>query len=201
MKANRLLTLTVTLLVTTLQPTFAQPGSTEGEATPVGAAPAPSTAGSSQKSRASRDIEANFRDRLRILNAGEAQKRTIRRQQEELQRQKQRLKRLQEEVELRYKALRLVQAELAASVGQRREDEGASEERSAEELAARQQEIARLSRIFEKMKPAAAARVVEEMDADLAVSVLGRIKGRQAAKILANVPPQLAARLSTKMAG
>ena len=184
------------------QPTTAPAETLAGTA---GEAEAPAqqrgAAGAASMSRLSRDIEENFRERLQVLQDGEAQKRLLLRQQEELQRQRERLGQLQEEVELRYKALRLVQAELAASLQQRNPDEEGERERSAEDLAARQQEIARLSRIFEKMKPAAAARVVEEMDSELAVAVLGRINGRQAAKILANVPPQLAARLSTQMAG
>ena len=67
----------------------------------------------------------------------------------------------------------------------------------------RAREVSRLSKQYEKMKPAAAAGVVEVLmksDEELAVDILKAVKPSKAGKILSSLKPELAARISEQMA-
>jgi flagellar motility protein MotE (MotC chaperone) len=115
-------------------------------------------------------------------------------------------------VQRRYKALRLVQDELNQALKRQRAQEeelggggpaGAGSASSEERRAQRAQEISRLSKKYEKMKPASAAGVIEVLmksDEDLAVDIIKAIKASKAGKILSSLKPDAAARLSELMA-
>ena len=69
-----------------------------------------------------------------------------------------------------------------------------------EEAGRRKEAVERLSRVFEKMKPAEIAKVAPEMDEDLVIEVLGKLKDKTTAKVLGSIDPAKAARLSEKLA-
>ena len=56
-----------------------------------------------------------------------------------------------------------------------------------------------LSKMYETMKPDAAAGILRGMDVEMATEVLRRMKERSAAEILAKIPPDIAADISRRM--
>jgi flagellar motility protein MotE (MotC chaperone) len=60
-------------------------------------------------------------------------------------------------------------------------------------------QAAKLSKVYEAMKPTSAAPILSSLDMDIVLQILSNMKDRQAAKILANMNPGLAAEISTRM--
>jgi len=140
--------------------------------------------------------------RVRIFKETAERKKEIKRREGELERELARLRELKADVRARYQTLRLLQGDLRAAQIQERTPQAVAQEaaRKADEEKKRTANTRRLSKVFEKMKAAEAAQVVPQMDEDLVVQVLLRVKERQAAKIMGALKPELAARLSEKMA-
>ncbi len=141
---------------------------------------------------------------VRIAGQVNRQREDLRRRELDLKRREVRLQGLEQEVEAQYEALRLLQEELSAKV--KAMQSTAPPPPTPEDLkkqAARVEEkeanVQQLARVFEKMKPAEASKVVPQMEEDLAVEVLARLKERQAAKILGGIEPELAGRLTKKL--
>lgn len=63
----------------------------------------------------------------------------------------------------------------------------------------RDAQAAKLSKVYEAMKPASAAPILASLDLDIVMQILSNMKDRQAAKILANMNPGLAAQISTRL--
>ncbi|MBU0742408.1 hypothetical protein KKG45_07320 [bacterium] len=63
----------------------------------------------------------------------------------------------------------------------------------------RDAQAAKLSKVYEAMKPASAAPILATLDLDIVLQILANMKDRQAAKILANMNPGLAAEISTRL--
>jgi flagellar motility protein MotE (MotC chaperone) len=144
----------------------------------------------------------DIRDQLRIFKSAAEQKRKIKQAKEENERRMERLILLKKEVEGKYKALRMLQEELTTTIQQQRNAEGESDEsnNSVEAKAERIAQISQVAKIFDKAKPASAAKIAEEMDEALVVDVLRKIKAAQAAKILNNIKPEIAAKITARMA-
>jgi len=64
---------------------------------------------------------------------------------------------------------------------------------------ARDAQAAKLSKVYEAMKPTSAAPILASLDMDVVLQILANMKDRQAAKILANMNPGLAAEISTRL--
>ena len=64
---------------------------------------------------------------------------------------------------------------------------------------ARNNSAQKLAKMFDAMKPDAAAPVFSSLDRETALDILIRMKEKSAAKLLATVDPRLAAELSTKL--
>ncbi|RKF13035.1 hypothetical protein D6850_16165 [Roseovarius spongiae] len=62
-------------------------------------------------------------------------------------------------------------------------------------------DIARLTKVYESMKPKDAAALFEEMNADFAAGFLGRMRPEAAAGIMAGLSPDAAHRFSVVLAG
>jgi len=92
-----------------------------------------------------------------------------------------------ERLEQQIGSLQTAERELAATM--------ALADRAAEE------DIARMVRVFESMKPDEAARVFTEMDPGFAAGFLGRLNPDAAAAIMAGLEPRQAYLLSTIVAG
>lgn len=147
------------------------------------------------------DSAIDLADRMRIFKQARKREKEVEALEAALARKQQRLEAVKRDVEGRYKTLRMLQEELSAVVDEesRVPPDEAAARKEAEEKAF-EDKVRQLSKVFDKMKPAEAAKVIEQMDEKLVVQVLRRLKARQAAKVLGNVKPALAARLSEKMA-
>lgn len=147
------------------------------------------------------DSELNIMADL-IASLADEKKNALKEAKEELERRKARLLRLEENVLRRYKALRMLQEELSSAMKRNQNEDDAPPEDSAtatERKLARAQEIRKLAKSFESMKPAAAAQVIEVMDDELVVDVLRVVNPRKSGKILGALEPKTAARVSELM--
>ena len=141
---------------------------------------------------------------MRVFEQAQHRREEIVRLEKALDRRHARLAKIQKDLESRYRALRMVQEELKTAAQKPpvedqppTENEARLDKKRAEE---RRANVRRLAKVFNKMKPAEAGRVVPEMNERLVVAVLMQLKDRQAAKILGQIRPALAARISEKMA-
>ncbi len=59
--------------------------------------------------------------------------------------------------------------------------------------------LVELARVYDTMKPDAAAEILSGIDVDTSTEILRRMKQRQAAQVMASLEPQSAARISQRM--
>lgn len=138
---------------------------------------------------------------LRIFRQARRRKAEIERMEAQLDRRARRIKAIEDEIESRYKTLRLLQEELAAANAEHAGIPQASiEARAAEEAAAREDKVRRLSKVVDKMKADDAARMLGVMDEALVVDVMLQLKSKQAGRILGEMDPTQAARIGERMA-
>ncbi|MET4101429.1 flagellar motility protein MotE (MotC chaperone) [Roseovarius sp. MBR-78] len=101
----------------------------------------------------------------------------------------------------RREALALVDAQIARKL----EELAAAEDSLRRTLAiaetAAEDDIARLTRVYETMKPKQAAALFEQMDASFAAGFLARMRPDAAAEIMAGLSPEAAHMLSVVLAG
>lgn len=138
---------------------------------------------------------------LRIFRQARRRKAEIERMEAQLDRRARRMKDIQDEIESRYKTLRLLQEEITAqSAAHAGIPQASIEARAAEETAAREDKVRRLSKVVDKMKADDAARMLEVMDEPLVVDVMLQLKSKQAGRILGEMDPTQAARIGEQMA-
>ena len=106
---------------------------------------------------------------------------------------------LMKDVEKRYKTLRMVQEELKAMNDAGEERRTKSPQKKIRTEKKKQERIAKISKVFNKMKADDAAKMIPAMEEELVVEVMRRLKPKQAAKILGKIKPDTA-RLTGKMA-
>ena len=138
----------------------------------------------------------------KIFRSASKQRIRVTEAEEELSRRKDRLSKLEQDVLRRYKALRMLQEELLSAFkrNKREEEDGPADGASVKERSvARAQEVRKLAKSFESMKPAAAAQVIEVMEDELVVDVLRVVNPRKSGKILGALNPKIAARVSELM--
>ncbi|KPQ06419.1 MAG: hypothetical protein HLUCCA12_10535 [Rhodobacteraceae bacterium HLUCCA12] len=118
------------------------------------------------------------------------------------------LTRREESLREREAALRARESQMASAIGQL-QDQIAALQDAEEELAATmaladraaEEDIARMIRVFESMKPEEAAQVFAEMAPEFAAGFLARLSPEAAAEIMAGLTPDRAYLLSTIVAG
>ena len=103
-------------------------------------------------------------------------------------------------------SLRLIELDdIETQVNQRLAELRAAEEKLSETLSiadsAAEQDLARMTAIYENMKPEQAASVFETMNVDFAAGFLARMKPAAAAAVLASLPPEFAYAISVVVAG
>ncbi|WP_343035866.1 MotE family protein [Sulfitobacter maritimus] len=92
-----------------------------------------------------------------------------------------------EEIEQRLKALEAVEARLRDTLALA---DGAAED-----------DLAKLTTVYESMKPKEAAALFQTMEPDFAAGFLGRMRPESAASIMAGLPPDVAYLISAILAG
>lgn len=102
-------------------------------------------------------------------------------------------------------ARQLVLDEVEERIGNQMVVLRAAEEKLASTLAiadsAAENDLARLTEVYEKMKPRNAAQLFETMETTFAAGFLSRMRPESAAGILSEMPPELAYSVSVVMAG
>jgi flagellar motility protein MotE (MotC chaperone) len=138
---------------------------------------------------------------LRIFKQARGRKLEIDRLEGVLERRRIRLKQMLEEVEERYQAMRTLQDELSAQLKQSKSIDPVQKRSSdLKKAKERREQVARLSKVFNKMKADEASKMIPVMDEDLVIEVMAKLKPKQAASILGKLDAELAAKLTTRMA-
>lgn len=101
----------------------------------------------------------------------------------------------------RREALALVDAEITRKLDELAAAEDSLRRTLAIAETAAEDDIARLTRVYETMKPKQAAALFEQMDARFASGFLARMGPEAAAEIMAGLSPEAAHRLSVVLAG
>ncbi len=122
-----------------------------------------------------------------LLTAFRTRETRIEEQEESIRNRMQALRIADQEVSAKLKALERAEQDLRATI--------AIAETAAEE------DIARLTRVYESMKPKQAAALFEEMAPEFAAGFIGRMRPEAAAAIMAGLSPEAAHRFSVVLAG
>ncbi|KIT14288.1 MotE family protein [Jannaschia aquimarina] len=120
---------------------------------------------------------------------------------EELDRRETDLIRREESLDLREQDLRVAAEEIAASLDDLKAADAALEARMASSAGASDEDVDRLTRIYEGMKPKDAAAVFETMEPDFAAGFLARMAPDAAATILSEMPATNVYAISATIAG
>ena len=118
-----------------------------------------------------------------------------------LQERERALEEREKEVAMRMQAMKMAREEIDKKLAHLEQVE--EELRSTIALAnsAAEEDLARLTAVYENMKPKDAAGLFEEMDADFAAGFLSRMRPDAAASIMTGLTPQKAYTISVVLAG
>jgi flagellar motility protein MotE (MotC chaperone) len=120
-----------------------------------------------------------------LLQALQDERGKLQRQWEELRFEERRVLIEQSEIEERKKDVEALLARVDAKVEVMEEE--------------RDQMLAQLARVYETMKPDAAAEILSGIEVDTSTEILRRMKERSAAQVMASLEPKSAARISQRM--
>ncbi len=112
-----------------------------------------------------------------------------------------RLKEAEIRLEERERALAIAEEEIARGLAQLSEAEQSLQDLLTVADTAAEEDVARLTAMYEAMKPAEAAALFDQMDPSFAAGFLGRMRADAAAAILSGLPPDKAYTLSVVLAG
>jgi flagellar motility protein MotE (MotC chaperone) len=121
-----------------------------------------------------------------LLQSLQERRSVIEQREKQLAKREEELRQLEQWIEGKLQTLTLLRNEIGALV----------EERKAFEA----QRFEHLVKVYEGMKPAEAASLIERLHEDTAVKLFYRMKGRKVSQILEFVKPEVAARLSERLA-
>jgi len=121
-------------------------------------------------------------EQRRVLQALQNERQNIRKERKELANRKKELKRLEAEVDKKLDQLETTRLKIKKLLAQKD--------------AREQKRIRDLSKMYAKMSPDKAARIISTLDRKLAVSLLADMKTKAAAKILNNMDRDKAAQLT-----
>ncbi|SPH19361.1 hypothetical protein ASD8599_00086 [Ascidiaceihabitans donghaensis] len=134
-------------------------------------------------------------------NSPQSESRTVPALLDALIKREEKVKETEERQALRAESLEKAKKEIESKLVQLE----ALEERLSKTLAqargAEEKDLARLTTVYESMKPAEAAALFEAMEASFAAGFLGRMRPDSAAAIMAGLDPQKAYTISVLLAG
>lgn len=105
------------------------------------------------------------------------------------------------QIELRAKALQVADEEIAKRLAQLEQVEENLRRTLALADGAAENDLARLTAVYENMKPKDAAALFAAMEPDFAAGFLGRMRADAAAAVMAGLPPEAAYSISVILAG
>lgn len=118
-----------------------------------------------------------------------------------LQEREERVKRLENQIDVRSKALAVADAEITKRLGKLEEAEANLRRTLALADGAAEDDLARLTSVYENMKPKDAAALFSAMEPDFAAGFLGRMRPDAAAAIMTGLAPDVAYSISVILAG
>lgn len=98
-------------------------------------------------------------------------------------------------------ALALTETEVRARLAELKQAEDRLSATIAQSKTAAEDDLSKLTSVYENMKPADAARLFEEMNATFAAGFIGRMRPDAAASVMAGLSPQSAYSISVILAG
>lgn len=120
---------------------------------------------------------------------------------EETQNRERALDQREAEIEARMQALSLVEASVNEDIARLEAAEAALRRTISDANSAAENDIVRLTSVYENMKPEQAAALFQQMEPSFAAGFLGRMRADVAAAILAGLEPELAYTISVVLAG
>jgi len=118
-----------------------------------------------------------------------------------LRKREERAKQKEAELAMRAKALDVAQVEVERRLDALRQAEERLSETLTRAQTAAEDDIARLTTVYENMKPKDAAALFGAMEPEFAAGFLGRMRPDVAAKVMAGLDPQAAYSISAILAG
>ncbi|WP_299672840.1 hypothetical protein [uncultured Roseobacter sp.] len=112
-----------------------------------------------------------------------------------------RLAQREEQIDMRMKALSVADEEIERRLVNLQQAEASLRELLALANTAAEDDLARLTSVYENMKPKEAAALFEEMEPAFAAGFLGRMRPDAAAGVMAGLSPQTAYSISVILAG
>ncbi len=126
-------------------------------------------------------------DIAKLLHALQAREKKLASRQHDQDLRERNLDLARQEIESRLSALKRAEAKLKATLAQA---DGAAED-----------DVSRLTALYENMEPKQAASLFREMAPDFAAGFLGRMRPEAAAEVMAGLPPKTAYSISVILAG
>ncbi len=118
-----------------------------------------------------------------------------------LQEREERVKQREEQIAMRSKALAVADAEITKRLEKLKEAENNLRQTLALADGAAEDDLARLTAVYENMKPKDAAALFAAMEPDFAAGFLGRMRPDAAAAVMTGLPPDIAYSISVILAG
>jgi flagellar motility protein MotE (MotC chaperone) len=112
-----------------------------------------------------------------------------------------RVKERERQIEMRSKALSVADAEIAKRLAMLEEAEAALRGTLSLANGAAEDDLARLTTVYESMKPKDTAALFETMEPDFAAGFLGRMRPDAAAAVMTGLSPEVAYSISAILAG
>ncbi len=112
-----------------------------------------------------------------------------------------RIRAQEEQIEKRLKALNIADEKISERLAELKAAEGELRATLALASTAAEDDLARLTAVYENMKPKTAAALFEEMAPEFAAGFLGRMRPASAAAVMAGLTPEAAYTISAILAG
>ncbi len=118
-----------------------------------------------------------------------------------LRAREERVKQIETRIEVRSKALAVADQEITRRLAALEQAEANLRNTLALADGAAEDDLARLTAVYENMKPKDAAAIFAAMEPDFAAGFLGRMRSEAAAAVMAGLPPETAYSISVIVAG
>lgn len=120
---------------------------------------------------------------------------------EAIQQREEAVARKEVEIEQRMRALEIADGKIEERLGALRKAQSDLRDTMSLASTAAEDDLSRLTAVYENMKPKIAAALFQEMDPEFAAGFLGRMKPNAAAAVMAGMPAQNAYAISAILAG
>lgn len=118
-----------------------------------------------------------------------------------LQKRERRVKTMEKQIEMRRRALQIADQEIRKRLASLEKAEVTLRKTLALADGAAEDDLARLTAVYENMKPKDAAALFATMEPDFAAGFLGRMRPDAAAAVMTGLPPEVAYSISVILAG